>query len=749
MSANKQNRGKGGKGGQDRPRSQHANADTKVISQELDRALDKANHRTSERPLHECFDAVAIDGVPEHVAERCMEEAAKSFPLLDRRCDRNRKARQDDYLRRVNKWIAKREKDAARAIAKARKAADDAAIVQAVAESVLPKQELIEEIKQLVTPVDDWEELLAAEKSADITHFCRDLTISDKPKFEAEVPHGHPMLAKSREFADKFLRGMGMREMIKRQQQGATRPVVFDIGSGATGVKRAFKMLSTYAGADSIYWHCTFPIEGGDLQRDFQLIGASIGTTNLVDHCNFIEETGFPQLGVVNVCRHRAAECDCLRHYTSNFCFSIHSSYYFTDLDWHQLFRYTQRVHIAVHLPERFGTGFPAVSPEFQWVRPADAKTLSFWDKMRAVARGWITGVEQVVLEPLRPHGSTYFQPNPKEDIERGGFQMSGCRPALVAVDSFARNPLATVTRSAVCGTLAVLFGTAPSIQHWFGAVFLTLAATLPFLWSRALRRFRTSTEPLPGTAYTVAITDGRNLTIHGENGVQLYTYRRCPTPTKLLPRSVDSYAVHDALAGQLASTMSLAKDETKATAVAIARCLREGLSTLETTQTVQRAVVIYKEVKNGLAPKHILSTTHLVNVVQWCVWGLAVFLISWLCWHPALHRGYIFTRVQACVLKATGQLQLITGSVTAPPIFQKISWTYLQPIRRWVGVMFRKVEDIYWVLLLESEWSLVIVRQWFATHSLSDIWHHLVTLLVNTLPITCTISEPTSTPVS
>lgn len=543
------------------------------------------------------------DGVPLTVANELWEKAIRSRPAPKRGPNT---AAQVEYRKLCDGWIAKQKAKIER-LGK-RKAEKIQAAIEVGQMATSSPKDLALSIEEELTieardVLDDWESILdSAAECKDITKYVRQLNIADKPTYTAEVPHGHPMLAKSRSFADSWLRNLGMARMIAAQATvpGWSRSVVFDVGSGTAGIKASWKRIASVEGANKIFWHCTFPVLEGDLSRDYALIGASLNAGPLIDHVNWIEMTGTPMLGVVNVCRHRASECNCLALYNTRFVMSVHSSYYFSDSDWAQLFKYTETVHTAEHLPEKLGVGVPSADPEFRWMEAKFSQAIPWWRRAISAIREHVTGQVDLVFEPLRPHGTVYTQRDPRADIQRGGFHMlpdstRWLRDKLqsdagVLVQGLGSQGGMLLTGVTVAKCL--MERRLPSLKE-VARVGTLLAPALAF---KALERVRECPMPAPTCQYTVNVTPGRQLSYHGEPCVHFFTYRRAPL--KHLSRNLLCNNVANQMAArEAAATMLLSKKSPEVTeSVVAARCLREGMSPHQTKQTMNRATQIVAE---------------------------------------------------------------------------------------------------------------------------------------------------------
>ena len=97
-------------------------------------------------------------------------------------------------------------------------------------------------------------------------------------------------------------------------------------------------------GLSTLYFYCTFPCD--DLARDTQLLGQGVYAKDVADYVNWVDMTKMVSLEKVNVCRNLARNCTCMHLCTRVHAFSTHASYYFTDDDWDQIFKFTSDIRV-------------------------------------------------------------------------------------------------------------------------------------------------------------------------------------------------------------------------------------------------------------------------------------------------------------------------------------------------------------------------------------------------------------------
>lgn len=687
-----------------------------IVDDLISEAWDKAEGDTTgggfNSSLKNLLSALKLqDGVPVQVANACWDAAIRANPQPKRGPNT---AAEKDYKKRVANWLSHAEKKMTDQVQKLRdqKLAKDALLATHNMKKVQIVTATSAFEKAMADACDEWGEI--KESLAHASHpknLVSKLEIKELPPVEAESPHGHPMLAKSRAYADQLLRLRGLRNMLKKE---SSRPVVFDVGAGSSGVERAYKAMSKLEGGDSIYWHCTFPIAcTADLSRDNMLLGKSVHAKALIEHINWVEDTGVVMKGMVNVCRHKAADCTCLGLYTARYVMAIHSHYYFTDSDWRQLFKYTDFINTAAHIPDKVNSAVPSRDPEFQWVDATVDPRMTWAQTVRAVARQQLTGRMQLAFVPLKPHGTTYIQDDPRRDVANGGFHMapdwlnSVCETFLGSDAGMAVAHVGKLTSQILAG-----YGAARAAFGFKGEALRAMAAGFVFaapaalIWAREMAR--SSAIPSPKAQYTVQLVNGLNLTYDGENAAQCYGYKRCP-PSELEPRMYQSNAVENNMKSELAAMMVLAKgkDTIKTRAAAAARCLRDKLTPKQTVDTIAAAEAVVSEVLgNEVAPLSVAPRWNPVPAVPLCVWG-------------ALTTGTVtavgMTSMPELVSGLSSQALAVTTAIV--PACREWSSLTMRSFRdgsgrQWLG----SVAPLYWVWPSQTDQRSPIARAWAST---------------------------------
>lgn len=546
-----------------------------------------------------------FDGVPKHVSESIWTQALKKCPPPKRG---KNTAAEKEYRRRIDAYKIKVQSKVEKRLAEEKKKTATVQAVEAAGlKPTISAREVLEEAEaDICDAVDDWQELskMSVSAASHPDNVLRSVSVSPPTdKIEFELPHGHRVLAESRAFLDRKLRLKGLNAMLGAQAKASVhqRCVIFDVGSGASGVKKAMDLMQDVQGADGLYHHCSFPVAcASDLARE-NTLGNRMGLIN------WIREGVEPELGKVNVCNHRASECDCLKFYHQKFVMAVHSQYYFTDSDWASLFKYTDVVWTATHVPEALGRPVPCSDPEFVWLPIARAATATLAQKWRARLRTYVVGPDdQVVFEPLLGHGTTYVQKNPRVDVNNGGFHMVNGFVRSVAdwVNTDAGLLVAAAGKSAAITTV-----TRGAVESFFRrswkpvlkSLALGVILAAPASIARAVEVSRSLPVPPPNALYTVRIVNGYTLTYKGENLGHVLKYMRAPLG-ELEPRVLDTYIPNRTMVNEVATTLALSKkDKQQNRGIAVSKCLREGLNEIAVRDTVRAA----EELVDRLLPKN------------------------------------------------------------------------------------------------------------------------------------------------
>lgn len=460
---------------------------------------------------------------------------------------------------------------------------------------------------------DDWEEL-DKEPIPHQNNVRPGISITgDTASSKFTTPHGHRILADSRDAGDHLVRCKCLGYAIKdwKNKQGwvtTNAPAVVDVGSGASGIKKAIRMLQDIKDADKVYHHCMFPIAcEADLERETLLMGHE-------DMINWITGSNpCPVLGKVNVCRHHAADCLCLHFYTHRHCFAVHSHYYFNDLDWHNLFRFTNTVHTFAHVPGQLGVPFPREKPEFVWKKPRDAKTTTMKQRILEVLRWYVVGKDDLLtFEPLNSNGTTYTHRDPKVDLINGGFQMGNVLTRWAQKLGFSTPALGLAALLKLAATAVMAKGLVSGLLSFEFKTMLKNLAEAAICYSFvALLKYaatsRMSEIPPAGSPYTVAVIDGFEYCYEAETIAHYYRYTRVPC-THLRQRIVQSFRPDMKAAKELAATMLLSKKDPEVTRKIVeAKCLRDGMPLVTIDDTVTQAAMI---AESSMGPKNDVATS-------------------------------------------------------------------------------------------------------------------------------------------
>lgn len=554
-----------------------------------------------------------IDGVPAKDAHRLWRDAVQVVRYWKRGGEAEANAYYQRSIASFKAAInAKVQAAKARAVAKI---AQIEAIVQTDGDfsAVSPADEIIattidEQVAHIVGNLDDDDKIpLHVVMKNDNRIAGVKIENSQSEPIVFEIPHGHKILAASRAFFYKEAQLVGVKRGLSAQcWDDDTRPVVFDIGSGATGIINAIELMREVRDVERVYHHCAFPYAGPhDRSRERTLLPYS-------DMINWLDGRK-PVLGKVNVCRHLARDCDCYSLYSKQrYVFAIHSSYYFTDCDWDRVFHNVDEVCTVGHLPETFGLMVPTTSPEFKWDKLEKCVTVPRQELWANRLRSLLTGADEYVcFEPLRDHGTTYVQRNPRIDIEAGGFQM-GPVWLVNCADALTRS-LNRLLFSAAC-TMMVVPALGQSLifasvrRSILAKCFACLSGLLfmPLFAVRLHRFWRQCPLPLWGTRYTVRVVDDVTMTHNRENLSHRFKFARY-APTELLPRRIGTFVPKPEVAKEVASTILMSrKPESEVENLALARCLRLGLSEAESRDTLNIARDIalrLSAAKNEMSP--------------------------------------------------------------------------------------------------------------------------------------------------
>lgn len=552
--------------------------------------------------------AQSVDaGVPEHVRIKCWEAAQKKFGKVPKRGHAPVHAMNLEYETRIKEWKSK----CGAKIQQAQPERAATAVQAEVAPATLAAPVEVLNLPLFPYEAECWEDyckesLESATHPENVTKAVK-LVFDDKA-VDISVPHGHKVLAASRSLGDGQARTKLMSRAINFRMSHPTlqRPVIFDIGAGASGVKAARHHVTGTLSADTIFWHCTLPPAGpADISRV-----AMFGEDN--DYINWLSPSNPPKLGMVNVCEHFAHNCDCFRHYGKVYAMSVHSHYYFKDSDWHNIFKYTEEVATFSHVPECLDRPVPMVDPEFVWRRPQDAKTANWKDRAIAVLQHKLVGAsDRLVFEPLATHGTTYAHRDPRIDLENGGFHMgsrlqrevNGCSDSLPA--------LACAAAAQVAGGAALGYGAfqayaTRSPMPLLKGAFACAVGYLPSLAMQAAAFCRTSTTPVPGCEYTVKIVNGNAVALSDREEIaHHFKYIRAPLSDLERRITVRSYA-DMGLAKEMAETQLLSKKDVATTDnILLAKGLRAGKNEATIVDTAAAAAEMVVRMKTKNCPRN------------------------------------------------------------------------------------------------------------------------------------------------
>lgn len=522
---------------------------------------------------------------------------------------------------------------------------------------------------------DDWEELVDKRALSEAT---RPANLVKGVKYDAtevditvKLPHGHAVLAGTRLWADSKLRCEALTTALNRARAGLKVAVV-DVGSGASGVKQAVRLRQEVCEADTVYHHCMMPIAcDADLIR-LRALGRD------ADEVHWVSHDAPPVLSKVNVCMHKASECTCLALYDVRIPFTVHSHYYFTTRDWHNLFRYTDRVRTFGHYPRFAGQRVPELQPEAVW-RPAIASvTVGGPAKRHARFRAMILQRDEMVaFEPCKTHGTTYYHVDPSIEVCAGGFHMPSSavrRAAEAALNDATKTFILFALRTA--GLATFWSTTVPSLLtfNWRRALWsglLSVSAALPAAVAAYVYNAKHDQRPPLGTEYTVTVANVTSLTVAGEEIGHFFDYIKNPV-CNLEPRTLESTIPDPKLARELASTMLLSKkSDAEKRAVIVARCFRDGMGPTAAAATVEAAAhyadLVMPKNEDAPPPIPLLSPA---TQAQLCALGVLGWTVI-----PQAAKLWNYTRTLICPIAEALQRSVNASAVvnsmltgTSPP---------------------------------------------------------------------------------
>lgn len=241
---------------------------------------------------------------------------------------------------------------------------------------------------------------------------------SDKPVYEQAA--SHTIMNASRIVVSTFayLRA-AKRAAARLTHHPQGRHAVMDIGAGSFGCERLM-VLRTNPAYKKIYLHACVPdVDEADTAR----LEKMRGNSTYMDW-NYLPVTHTPKLMKLNFCHHRAHECTCLGLYESVQPVAIHSGYYFQERDFHNVLSKANSLECVMHIP-KLGEQIPLDKPEYEWVSATADQASDAARRMKAKVKGWLTGIPDITLKPLRTGGTPYTHPDMSEMLKNGGFHGS------------------------------------------------------------------------------------------------------------------------------------------------------------------------------------------------------------------------------------------------------------------------------------------------------------------------------------
>lgn len=441
---------------------------------------------------------------------------------------------------------------------------------------------------------------------------------SEKPAF-AQVA-SHPVMNATRIVASTFTyMSAAKRARVWAERHQAKHAVVIDVGAGSFGAERLTMLKGDNRNA-SIFVHAMIPIEDtADVAR---------WTRNLRSEAflswNNVGETGIVNRERFNYCHHLARDCTCMAMYDHVEAVAIHSAYYFNEADFRNICTQAQSVECALHIPV-LGQTLPLQAPEYKWEDGAQVGSLL--QRARAKATKWFTGVDEVLLQPLRLAGRTYRHQDIGQIVANGGFHTSHQTAALAAQHE-TLGCIAKLYGGVMCKATAAAFATSivfpgPPVMKVVGAVatgVMAVAATA--ITSRALLKSRYCAEPAPYFDATIVATVKASYELEAtrEDMVHVITFSK-EAPTVLTPNPTTSVTVNQDGLSRTMQQLMLAPDTMAARCQAAALLLRERVPVNQVRDTVQHAYHLTKNyLRRGDLDRPVpprLPDLHLVSIYQ------------------------------------------------------------------------------------------------------------------------------------
>lgn len=334
-------------------------------------------------------------------------------------------------------------------------------------------------------------------------------------------------------------------------------------------------LLKTHAKNHKVFVHATIPIADTEDQSRLEKLRLDDHTLLL----NHVPTTGLVRLGMVNVCNHRAHECDCMKYYDHVFALSVHSSYYFSQRDYAQIHKFTPYLRCIGHMP-MVGRTIPMTKqPEYEWKSGEDHG--SWTQRLAAKMNRVLTGERTVVMVPLRTGETEYRHADTSDFVRNGGYHDG---PLLRTVTKHYSTPIkqaVALTASFASAAIPALMTTPGPLPVKVAAAVSSgvTAATLTAVAARTIIESSKCVSPpwWADSTVTTHITNTYGITDTQEEIVHNFTVRR-RKPENLVRKVVESTQVDSAGANRTAAAILSAGDNDKTYRKMASNLLRDSL---------------------------------------------------------------------------------------------------------------------------------------------------------------------------
>lgn len=377
-----------------------------------------------------------------------------------------------------------------------------------------------------------------------------------------------------------------------------TSHAVVDVGAGSFGAERLMMLKGDPRNAN-IFLHAMIP--------DADTVDDTRWQKNLRNESfmnwNCVSETCRVSLTRLNYCRHKAHECTCLERYGTVQAVAIHAAYHFEERDLRKLVEKCHQVEAVLHIPA-VGMTIPTEDPEYEWLSGTQYGSLR--QRLNAIASQAITGIETVVLKPMRTCTTTYRIFDVGQMIKAGGMHSSAATAQLESeVQTISDIAKKYGYHALAVGAVAVLgVATMPAPLAVKAACVVACAATgaaAQMAYDSHQLKSRFNTEPPDGTEYTITahLKGTYALASTKEDLVHNVVFKR-QSPRELTPEVVENFTVEPEQMNRTTAMLAMAPDCHKSRVQAAACLLRDNVPVKLASNTVVQS---YRCVKNFLAP--------------------------------------------------------------------------------------------------------------------------------------------------